>query len=113
MALGFWMGTSDTPQRHPNQSPQRDAALDIRDLRHEIARLQLMNQALWELIKGRLNVTEAELEQKANEIDLRDGVQDEAITVTPLKCPTCGRVSSSRHWKCLYCGQEFEKPALG
>lgn len=113
MALRFWMGTSDAPGRDMQGTPRRDVALDVRDLRHEIARLQLMNQALWELIQGRLNISEAELEHKANEIDLRDGVQDQAITVTPLKCPACGRVSSSRHWKCLYCGQEFEKPALG
>ena len=27
--------------------------------------------------------------------------------------PRCGRVSSSKHWKCLYCGQEFQKPVMG
>jgi hypothetical protein len=113
MATGFWMRNSMDSGSEMQRSPQRDVALDIRDLRHEVGRLQLINQALWELIRGRLNVTDAELEQKVTEIDLRDGVQDEAITIVPLKCPTCGRVSSSRHWKCLYCGQQFEKPAVG
>ncbi len=113
MAMGFWMGNDMNVRGDVQRAPQRDVSLDLKELRHEIARLQLMNQALWELLRGRLQLTEADLESKATEIDLRDGVKDDAITITPLKCPTCGRVSSSRHWKCLYCGLEFEKPALG
>lgn len=85
----------------------------VRELEHQVARLQLMNQALWELIRERAKLTDADLEQKAQEIDLRDGVADGKITNTALKCPSCGRVSSSKHWKCLYCGLEFQKPVMG
>jgi aspartate carbamoyltransferase regulatory subunit len=84
----------------------------MRDLEHEISRLSLLNQALWELIRERLNVTDADLEQKAREVDLRDGVEDGCITNTAVQCPRCGRISNSKHYKCLYCGQEFEKPAM-
>jgi ribosomal protein S27AE len=85
----------------------------VRELEHQIARLQLMNQALWELLRERVQLTDADLERKAQEIDLRDGVQDGKISNTALKCPSCGRVSSSKHWKCLYCGLEFQKPVMG
>jgi DNA-directed RNA polymerase subunit RPC12/RpoP len=60
-----------------------------------------------------LTVSDADLERRVHEVDLRDGVQDERMTDTALRCPTCGRVSNSKHWKCLYCGQAFEKPVTG
>lgn len=85
----------------------------VRELEHHIERLSLLNQALWELLRDRARLTDAQLEQKAHEIDLRDGVEDGRMTKTGLQCPTCGRISNSKHWKCLYCGLEFEKPVMG
>lgn len=82
----------------------------IRDLEHEVARLTLLNQALWELLRDRCQLNDEVFERKIGEVDLRDGVQDDEITHVPLQCPKCGRVSNSRHWRCLYCGLEFEKP---
>lgn len=86
---------------------------DIAELRDQVERLALLNQALWELLSGRLKITEAELERKAQEVDLRDGVQDGKMTAHPLRCPSCGRISNSRHKKCLYCGLQFEGSAFG
>jgi hypothetical protein len=91
----------------------QNVELYLRELRHDVGRLSLLNQALWELIRGRLNLTDADLERMVHEVDLRDGVEDGAMTHGPLQCPTCGRISNSKHWKCLYCGQEFEKPLMG
>lgn len=85
----------------------------IRELDLEIQRLKLLNQALWELLRDRLNLKDADLEKVVHDVDMRDGVEDGRMTNTALKCPTCGRVSSSKHWKCLYCGQQFEKPVAG
>jgi hypothetical protein len=98
----------------PSQ-PRQDTALQrrVRDLEHEIQRLNLLNQSLWELLKERARFTDQQLEAKIKEVDLRDGVEDGRMSETPLRCPTCNRVSSSKHWKCLYCGQEFEKPIMG
>jgi hypothetical protein len=92
---------------------QQNLALgtSVRELEHQVRRLALMNQALWELIRNRLGLTDGDLEKIVREVDLRDGVEDGAVTNTPLRCPQCGRISNSRHWKCLYCGLEFEKPA--
>ena len=86
--------------------------LRIKELEHHVARLSLLNQALWELIRDRLSLSDADLQAKANDVDMRDGAQDGVITHGPLQCPQCGRISNSRHGKCLYCGLEFEKPVM-
>ena len=120
---GLWMAGL-TAQRSQEVASARSAAAQagakartlevrIRELEHHIGRLSLLNQALWELIRERAKLTDAQLEQKAHEVDLRDGVEDGCITAGPLQCPACGRVSHSKHWKCMYCGQLFEKPVMG
>ncbi len=85
----------------------------VREVEHQIERLMLLNQSLWELLREKLNISDADLQAKIQEVDMRDGVADGKMTTTALKCPTCGRTSSSKHWKCLYCGQQFEKPIMG
>lgn len=115
---GMWIGAlanSDGSLYNRSLVPQQQsAALEsrVRDLEYHIRRLSLLNQALWELLRERAKLTDAELERMVREIDLRDGVEDGAITETPVECPTCGRVSNSKHWKCMYCGQDFEKPIM-
>lgn len=96
---------------HFRPRPTIDHALrsKVKQLEAEVERLVLSQNALWEIARDRLNITEDVLIAKMKEIDLRDGVADGKVTQVPLGCPSCGRVSSSRHWKCLYCGLEFER----
>lgn len=114
--MNFYFDSFNAPtqQTAAGRTPSDHALqMKVRDMNHQIQRLALMNQALWELLRDRLHATDAELEQYVEAIDLRDGVADGKMTVTALKCPKCGRVSSSKHWKCLYCGVEFQKPIMG
>lgn len=90
-----------------------EARSALADLDHQVARLSLLNQALWELVRDRLGLTDTDLERMANEVDLRDGRPDGEISTMAVRCPTCGRVNNSKHAKCLYCGQLFEKPVFG
>jgi len=85
----------------------------IRELEHEIQRISLLNQALWEVLQAHLNLDDKELEAKIHEVDLRDGIEDGRMTDVGLRCPKCHRVSSSKHWKCLYCGTKFKRPVMG
>ena len=96
--------------RHSDMTPKMISI--IRDLQFDVARLTLLNQALWELIRGRLDLTDQDLEAMAQEVDLRDGVKDGQITNTPMACPNCGRVSGSKQYRCMYCGMQFEKPVM-
>lgn len=114
--FGLFDNVSDrahTEARIAEMQAAAQTASALRDLEFEVARQKLLMQAMWELIRDRARLTDADLEAKAQEIDLRDGVQDGRITDGPLRCPSCGRVSNSKHWRCLYCGQQFEKPAMG
>lgn len=114
---GIWLGglggMHSEPPRPRYESTTRSLQDRLRDVEHELQRMKLLNQAMWEIVRERARVTDADLEKRAQEIDLRDGVEDGRMTNTPLKCPQCGRVSNSKHWRCLYCGLDFEKPAMG
>lgn len=81
----------------------------IEALERTLHRLELEHRVLWELVRDATKMTEKDLEQRVRQIDMRDGIEDGKVTAVPLRCPNCRRVSSSKHWKCLYCGEEFEK----
>ncbi len=113
--VNFIIGPSSLgPEMEPRHQPTgKNWAMEIKELKHQVARIQLLNQTLWELLRERLQLTDADFEAKLREIDLRDGREDGEMSNTPVKCPQCGRISSSRHWRCIYCGLEFEKPVMG
>lgn len=84
----------------------------VRALEMQLGRMRLVNQALWELLRDRAGLDKFTLEQKIEEIDARDGRIDGVMSDIGLKCPQCGRISNSKHGKCLYCGLEFERDAI-
>ncbi len=117
MAGGIWLGSAmhaDTQYpRKTNTANVSAVKSRLTELEDEIQRMKLMNQALWELLQERARFTDADLEAKVEEIDLRDGVADGKMTQRAMRCPQCNRVSSTRHWRCIYCGLEFERPVMG
>ena len=122
---GLWMagvGTSvasnqaaSAANARARQASDRAANLQARvtELEHQVGRLALLNQALWELLRDKAHLTDADLEKRAHDVDMRDGCEDGQMTAQPVRCPNCGRVSNSKHHKCLYCGQLFAKPMFG
>lgn len=113
--VGFFLGPHiqppEPPRRPAQETPQQQS--HVKELENDIRRLQLLNQALWEILRDKLRLSEEEFLAKVHEVDMRDGQEDGRMSYTALKCPQCGRVSSSRHWRCLYCGLEFERPIMG
>jgi hypothetical protein len=79
----------------------------IHKLERGIGRLALISQALWELVRDRTGISEAELADKIQEVDLRDGTLDGAFTARVSKCPKCARVVNSKRSRCIYCGEEL------
>jgi hypothetical protein len=100
---------ASTANALPTTREQHASREDLRELQYQVARLALLNQALWELLSERLGLTEEDLLRLALDIDLRDGIPDGKITHRAISCPQCGRTVNSKHQRCLYCGQLFEK----
>ncbi|MES2983072.1 MAG: hypothetical protein V4727_12225 [Verrucomicrobiota bacterium] len=77
---------------------------DIDNMKRHVERLSLASQAMWELLKDRAALTEAELETKMLEIDARDGRIDGKMGTAPISCPSCGRMTGSTRDTCVMCG---------
>jgi uncharacterized protein with PIN domain len=82
----------------------------IQELEFTVNRMSLVCQALWELLRSRLGITEAELLGKIREVDLRDGVEDQRMTPTVTTCPKCGQPLNTKASRCIYCGVAVAKP---
>jgi hypothetical protein len=83
-----------------------DAADHVRRLMGRVDQLALINMALWSLIQERTGLTDEDLQQRMQEIDLADGQADGKVG-TPLQtCPHCHKTLSQKHQRCIYCGFE-------
>jgi len=85
----------------------KDVRQELRDLRRSLERTAMANMAMWELVRERLHLSDEELLNRMQEIDLRDGVRDGRITpvgASPV-CGGCNRKLATRHERCIYCGQ--------
>lgn len=77
----------------------------ILELEQKIDHLALKCQALWELVKRDLKLSDTQIADKIAEIDLRDGTGDGKITHAAVTCDACGRIVGKKHSRCVYCGE--------
>jgi hypothetical protein len=75
------------------------ASRDVADLKRKVRQLELINRAIWELVRDTSNFSEDDLIQKVREVDI-----DEANAL-PKECVACGRSNNAKRLKCLYCGE--------
>jgi hypothetical protein len=90
--------SAGTPRLSPSSS-------GLRLLEERVDRLTLVCAAMWELIRQRTKLTEADLTEQMAIIDARDGSADSKIT-PKRTCGKCQRPLMGRNRKCLYCGYE-------
>ncbi len=90
-----------------NQASQKatDQQFRVRQLEQSVDKLVLINMAMWNLLKTKAGLTEADLLVEMQRIDLVDGAADGRVTPSTHQCNKCGRTISTRHKRCLYCGQ--------
>ena len=88
----------------------RESAMSSDKARKNTERLYMVVQAMWELLKEKAGLTDADLEAKVQEIDMRDGRLDgQDLTQTvPLTCRQCGRTVLSGQSQCSWCGAQAE-----
>lgn len=91
-ARGAQRSTGDVQR----QSDRLEARLD---------RALLACEALWTIVRDRLNVSEEELIQRVTEIDMSDGRLDGKARKSAVRCPKCDRTIAPRFGRCMYCGQ--------
>ncbi len=89
------------------RSEAQRVAQDLRKLEQRFDRLNLVTQALWEIVREATQITDERLVRKMQEIDLRDGTADGRMTPMPVECPACRRRSNSRRDQCIYCGAKL------
>jgi hypothetical protein len=77
----------------------------ITDLQRKSDALTIACQALWELLRPRMDIDDGALLAKMQEIDLRDGRADGKISTALIPCPRCHRQSNGARKNCLYCGE--------
>ena len=108
---------------HESTSAASDIArtdADLRSLRREVqsldanlAKALMINEALWELLRDKLDLTENDLNDKLYQIDMRDGQLDGRNQRGPARCPECNRTVSARHPACIYCGTIIDQSVFG
>jgi hypothetical protein len=76
-------------------------------------RTLLVCEAMWTLLRDKLGVTDKELVDRINEVDLSDGKLDGKVRKTPVSCPKCGRTISRKFPQCMYCGQPIIHDPFG
>lgn len=85
-------------------SEARRARTDLQQAERRLARLELVCEALWNLLKERTKLTDEDLMSHIAELDLADGQADGRKVKEPQECGQCGRTNSPNRDHCMYCG---------
>ena len=83
----------------------RSARSGVVDLEAKLDRTLMACEAMWSILRDKLDVTDLNLLDRINEIDLSDGKLDGQVRKTAVACPSCGRTIARKFSKCMYCGQ--------
>lgn len=74
-------------------------------LKRRLDVMALANQALFEILQSRLDISEEEVIMRMAEIDLRDGKKDGKISPRVVSCARCGRKVSTARLRCMFCNE--------
>jgi rubrerythrin len=87
----------------------------MRTLAARFERLVLVTQTLWELLREQTDLTQQQMYDKMQEIDLRDGVADGKIGKKVFECTNCGHTVAGTYSTCIYCGEPRpeQEPSYG
>ena len=91
----------------------RRVSTDVNELEIRLDRTLLACEAMWTILRDKLGVTDQELVDRINAVDLSDGKLDGKVRKTAVACPSCGRTIASRFPKCMYCGQPIAHDPFG
>lgn len=87
----------------------RSAKSGIDDVETRLDRALMACEAMWTIMRDKLDLTDTQLLDRINEIDLSDGKLDGKVRKVAFACPSCGRTIARRMSKCMYCNQVVMK----
>ncbi len=78
----------------------------LRELEQRYERMNLVTNALWQLLKAHTGLTDGDLKKYIEKVDLADGVKDGKITRSQgaIDCPHCSRRVLKSATVCAWCG---------
>lgn len=87
-----------------------DVRKELAQTQQKLAQVQLVLEAMWEIMRVRMKVDRKELSIAIQRVDLADGVEDGRIgpdrSRTAPTCHACGRPINPKRWACIYCGAD-------
>ena len=86
----------------------KTAQRDIEDLRKQLQQQRILIQALWGLIKEKLNMGEEEFLQAVTDLET---VARNHVKVAQ-NCPSCARPIQEQKKQCIYCGAAIERTTV-
>lgn len=86
-----------------------DTSSRLRDLEKRYERMRLVTTALWQLLKAHTGLTDADLKQYIEKVDLADGKLDGKIDrrAGAIDCPHCSRRILKSAVVCPWCSQRL------
>jgi len=75
----------------------------VASLEEKVEFRRIANQALWEIVSEKFDITTNEFKTRILEVDFRDGVLDGKETMRILDCPNCHQKVNSKRALWLYC----------
>lgn len=103
-----------TAAAHDAMTSAQRAMTNVTLLSADVDRLLMITEALWTLLKEQHGYSDEELQQRIEQIDMRDGKLDgkSASDEAPV-CGKCGRTTMKRRASCLYCGEPLDSKLFG
>ncbi len=81
-----------------------ESQVDATELKARVARLAMICEAMWEILKEKNALPPDLLNLKVAELDLADGKLNGRKANTVVNCMQCNRVLQPGRQTCLYCG---------
>ncbi len=78
------------------------------ELEARLDRTLMACEAMWSLVREKFELTDLQLIDRINELDLSDGKLDGKVRRHAVVCQKCKRKVARRFAKCMYCGHEME-----
>jgi hypothetical protein len=95
-----------SPLKSRSITDMEERLLEVED---RVNRLLLVNAALYDVIKEKLNVSDDDIARKINELKDNNFLLEQKTDQHVRKCRKCGKNLIQRRTLCVYCGAENDK----